>query len=543
MISSLKNLSNRLLKNRPDEWTTRWPWVLVIGVSVHLVLGLVVLATQWDVRYETKYELWIGLIFIIIILGLVGYQLFLLRFNVFKRFGKLGPWHYVGTFLAYFFTMAMVVSWAYNPFAVTSITARLKYDDFQVAKDINRINVLLNIIEYDSIPKLWTRQKVVLVDKSGKQTYYADDHYTNENHNYNYGHANTSIKNGTPTNRIVTEDYHGYIEMGELFYEDTRVARKDSLTFYTDLATDSTVAINDSAYYRFYGPDYTHVGAYHQFFNHHDIELTDVDLFHQHIKKKPPVKNLENLKAELSALIEKYSAKNHNNRYRQYVNGIEVSTVAPNRPNCPQGYRPYVKHKYQLNDLNEGIKNISERYYMWSWDKIGFFTYPLYYISFALSLLLFLFRHNRKRSFFYSMLAGVLLFIFSVTILALIKGEAEFVIGLCIVYMIIFAVMASRIFTAQRNSLMQDMAKNLFIYFTPIIPLLITALYYEIKKDLFRIKRMEGSASYTVQYQEAFQYESLAILGSQILGFFLFIVLLHFVYSKLLRKSYALPDN
>jgi MFS family permease len=543
MISSLKKFTNRLLKNNPDEWSTRWPWVLAIGLGVHILLGLLVLATQWDVRYETKYELWIGLIFIIIILGLVGFLLFLLRFNVFKRFGKLSSWHYVGTFLAYFITTAMIVSWAYNPFAVTSITARMKYDDAQVAKDINRMNVLMNTIEYDSIPQLWTRQKVVLVERGRNQTYFADDHYVNENYNYNYNQANSSVPKGSPNAKIAVEGYQGYIEMGELFYEDTRVARKDSLKFYTDLATDSTVAINDTSYYRFYGPDYTHAGGYHQFFAHNDIELDDVELFHQVIKKRPTVENLESLETELASLIEKYSAKNPYHRYKQYVKGTEVSVAAPRRQICPQGYRPYLKYKYKLDDLNEGIKNISERYYMWNWDKIGFFTYPMYYMSFALSLLLFLFRHNRKRSFFYSILAGVLLFIFSVTVLALTGGNSESILVLCIVYMIVFAVLASRIFTAERNSLLQNIGKNLFIYFVPLLPLIITALYYEIKKNLFRGNRISGSTSYNEQYQEAFQYESLAILGSQILGFVLFIILLHFVFSKLLRKSYALPDD
>ncbi len=532
MISVLKKITNQILKCKPDAWTTRWPWVIAFGMLIHLGLGAVVLLTEWDVRYDTQYEIWVGFISIIMLLALVFYLIYLLRFNVFKRFGKLSKWHYLGTFLLYFLTMMIIVSWGYNPSAVTTISARTKYDEKNVAKDINRINTLINILEYDSIPHVWTRRQVILVRKQGRQNYLKDDRYATDKH------QETVVNDGI-------ELENEYISEQQSFYEDTRISRKDSFSFYSMLKTDSIQIINDTSFYRFYCADYTYITEYHDFFNERtESELGDQDLFHKIIKKAPIVTDRKNLIDELKQLIKKYWAKgSHVYRYNRYSHEPGTESKESNRGTCPEAYIEYINDKYNIYELDEGIKNISNRYYMWQSNRLGFLVYPLYYISLALSLLLFLFRHNRKKSFFYSLLAGVVLFILSATFLALTRSNSETVLSLMIVYMVVFGVLASGIFKAKRKSLLQDISKNLFIFFIPILPLVCTALYYNIKKANFRLNHDSSSPAYSELYHEAFKYEDLVIECSQVFGFILLLLLLQFVFSKMLRKAYALPEN
>lgn len=535
MISFIKNYTNKILKCKPDSWTTRWPWVLFFGIVFHITLGAVVLVTEWDVRYDTQYEYWVSFISIFMVLALVFYLIYLLRFNVFKRFGKLSKWHYLGTFISYFGTIAIIVSWGYNPTAITASTARMQYDEKVIAKDINRINVLINTLEYDSIPHLWTRRKVVLDTSVKGQNYYNDDHYGGSAYEY----AQDAVTD------YEEDEYTGYIYKTDTHYEDRRISHKDSMSFYNMLATDSVQVINDTSYYRFFSADYTYVTNYHAFFNNHtETELDKVALFHKTVEHKPIIKNKEALQKELYTLIKTYWAEGYDEYgYKHPYHEPGMYKASDRSITCPLDYKLYIRKKYSLEDFDEGIKNISNRYYMWEWKNIDVLVYPMFYISMALSLLLFLFRHNRKKSFFYSILAGVLLFILTVTFLALSNSNSEIVLVIMLVYYTIFGIIAFGIFKAKRKTMLQDIAKNFFIYFTPILPLVITALYYDIKKDIFRANHLSSSPDYSELYSQAFKYQDIALIGSQFAGFILFLFLLHFVFSKMLRKSYALPES
>lgn len=529
MLSTIKNFTNNLLKNKPDYWTTRLPWVIIIGLAVHILLGAMVMVTEWDVRFDTEYEIWVSFITIIILLALVFYLIFLLRFNVFKRFGQLSPMHYVGTFLIFLLTMALCVSWGYNPSAVTTLSARVKYDDTKIASDINRINTLINTLEYDSIPHLWTRQKVVLETERKKLTSFNDIEFKNGAHNYEQAdYYDDAIEDGY-------KKVSSYLNNPEdNFYTDGRVSHLDSAAFNKVQSTDSIQRIDDVSLYRFYSPDYTYVTDYHEFFGHTKVEESDSkEMFQKTIETKLSIQNRPELEKELKNLIATYWAFDHGYYYNNYKN--ENYTL-------PFDFRHYINRKYRIYDLDEGIKNISDRYYMWDFHKLGFLVYPLYYISMVMAIILFLFRHCRKKSFFYTLLAGVVIFIFSVTLLAFSGSGQAFVLGLMVFYMILFGVIGLSIFNAKRKTLVQDIGLNLFIFFTPVYLTLITAVYYFIKKEIFKSNHY-GKNNYSDMYSEAFKYEDLFMQLSIVSGFVLFIVLLQFVYSKLLRKSYALPEN
>lgn len=544
MISFIKKRTAKILKCKPDLWSTRLLWVIFITFAIHLALSAIVLLTEWDVRFQTEYEIWISFLSIIILLVLTFYMIFLLRFNVFKRFGKLSPLHYVGTFFIYLFTIGLFVSWIYNPYLITSAVARTSYDDAQIAKDINRINVLINTLEYDSIPHLWTRRKVVLKDSIERETHYNDD-YLDQHYEYENDIDELDIKD--------FPQYDTLIETTTIlqFYNDGRISRLDSASYYDKLKSDSVIIIDDTSFYRFSCPNYTYLTFHHDFFDEeygNEKELEREDLFELTIVKKTPIKDPDILDKELRHLIKKYSAKgagyDHVLDQHYYLSNNDYQDSKTKTYSLPNEFHDYINDKYEIYDLDEGIQNISSRYYMLQSSRhLAIAFYFLYYLSLFPALLLFLFRHNRNKSFFLTALAAVLLFILTATLLAVTRSREETMLGTMIFYYLVFGIGALSIFRSKRYNLISAICNNLFIFFTPFILLFGTGLYYIIKRKNFNVAHSYEDPNYHKLYQQAFQYQDIVTFASQVVGFILFIVLLQFVFSKLLRKSYALPEN
>lgn len=540
MIQQIKNAAHKTLKCFPDYFSFRWPWVLFFGIAVHILIAVVSVLSGWDVRYRSQYEIWSSFIFIVAILALVFYLIYILRFNIFKRFGKLSSWHFSGGFLMYFLSMAMVISWFFTPAMVDTIMTRSRYKAEIVAQDINKINSLVTQIEYDSIPHYWTRDIVNL-------------HKTNdENYAYYNGYEDRIAGAKLYQEIAINEDANMYSEArydesslnGSLYQDDARrifyigdIENLDSTRFFSEQMDDSIVKINDTSFYRFKCPNYHFVDAPEDFFDFSEIkELSNKEIFLRHIATKK-VNDVANVKKELETIIAKYKRVIVPNSYEYYTKAdMEKQYRLVN-------YFQSISDDYNLGNVSSSLGNICEKYYQWQKDLSSMFCYLVYYFGLILALGLFIFRHNHIREFFTTILFGTLLTI-ATTIFFVVFGirDGQAILVILLIYFSIFIVITLINFKSKIYSKMGVLSQNISLLILPFVPLMITGIYYAQKAKAFRIK-YNGSDIYSTLYEKEFAFEDTAILLSQFAGALLLLIAIHFLYAKFYRRTFALPKE
>ena len=78
-------------------------------------------------------------------------MIYLLRFNVFKRYGTWKVTDMVKTFIFYFIIIAIILSWPFIPPIIESARANAAYSTKELVADINAMNIKLCQLEQDSI--------------------------------------------------------------------------------------------------------------------------------------------------------------------------------------------------------------------------------------------------------------------------------------------------------------------------------------------------------------------------------------------------------
>src|SRR5262249_13143809 len=115
-----------------------------------------------DPRNPEEVYNWIVLISVISLLAFVFWMIYLMRFNVFKRFGEWKKLDTVKTFLLYFLVILIIVSWPFIPPIVQSIRADNKYSAAELINDVNAMNVKLCQLEKDSVNKRFSSDTLQL---------------------------------------------------------------------------------------------------------------------------------------------------------------------------------------------------------------------------------------------------------------------------------------------------------------------------------------------------------------------------------------------
>ncbi|HUP14398.1 MAG TPA: hypothetical protein VM187_19380, partial [Niastella sp.] len=125
MPGFLKRAEQKLLLNKPGIWSTRAHLVVYYGVLFLLVLTALCFFEPNDPRDYSTTEAWIAFVSIISGVALIIWLIYLLRFNVFKKYGNIHPLHGLVTFLLYFIATGILVSFSYVHPIVESVRANL----------------------------------------------------------------------------------------------------------------------------------------------------------------------------------------------------------------------------------------------------------------------------------------------------------------------------------------------------------------------------------------------------------------------------------
>lgn len=486
MPGFLKRAEQKLLLNKPGIWSTRVHLVVYYGILFLLLLTILCFLEPNDPRDYSTAEVWVGFVSVISGVGLIVWLIYLLRFNVFKKYGIIHPLHALVTFILFFISTGVLVSFSYVHPIVESVRANMAYGDEEIVRDINDINVMTCQLEYDQ-QRVWAYDTVELVDTATWKPKVADDDVS--------GVTNAKM-------------YHYHL---------------DSARFYNKLnANDSVVKLKDSLYLVYNTPDYSCLSFYTYRYKMKEKLLTDFEIFRKAYAHRPTPAERQTITRQLNALIEKYNYRvRHNNYDEVAIAGDDMSLDE-------------LKKQTRLANMQTSISHILGKKYRWSENELQVFIRLFYYVTLGITLLIFIFRHTSIRTFFLSALAGVLLTIFTALILAFSHADAIHFLSCMIFYVFFFFFGTLAVWKAQKRKAVTGIMINLFTLIITALPILLLVWYYEYEYNKWRF--VEGIVS------RPFDLEDYSIYA-EVAGALLLVVLLATYIGKLYRRWFALPED
>ncbi|MCS3795560.1 hypothetical protein [Niastella sp. OAS944] len=497
MPGFLKRVDQKLLLNKPGIWSTRIHLVVYYGILFLLVLGVICFLEPNDPRANSTTEPWVGFVSLIAGIGFIVWMIYLLRFNVFKKYGIIHPLHALVTFFLYFISTGIIVSFGYVHPIVETAKANMAYSTKEIVDDVNNINIKIYQLEYNQFQGKWDYDTVELVKKD---TAVAAPVYDD---------AQTFVDTiAAPVEAVSRNEYDHYQ------YDSTGFSNKIN-------AADSLIKLKDSLYLVYQTPQLQFLDPYLYNVGIKEHLLSDFELFRKVHGHRSTLAQQDTIYKELSLLLKKYEYP----VYASYPT-VEVGTS--------DSRWEIIQKKYRLPGIESSISHVLKKKYRWNGNDLQVYIRIFYYLTLGFTLLIFIFRHTTVRTFFLSILAGVLITIFTVLILSFARAEAIQVLVCLSAYVVLFLFLASTVFWAKKRSAISGIALNIFTLIVAAVPISLLALYYEYRHRQLRLNNI-----YDV---EPFDLEKYAIYA-EVGGSVLLLVLISTYLSKAYRRWYALPEN
>lgn len=495
----LQKLDNYLLQNKPEIWSARTHLVMYYGFLLMALLTGICFIIPDDARSRSNIGCWAIFIVVICIIALIGWLIFLLRFNVFKRFGNITAIGRLTTFLLYFIAIGTIVALAFVQPTVECIRANKAYSDQEIITDVNTINLNIAKIEFDSIHKNWRFDTVTIVAQKNYQS------YTNKHDNVEVDDATAA----TDTSIIHTPITHQPFE--ELTAEEFKTKEERG---------DSIIKINDSMYQAFKTPDLQVFKVYQAGKKVQNKFLNSLTIFNI-ATKEHAVANKKLLKQQIVTLTKKYNYGDRTVTYSDNYNSNYLSFA-------DRYYRAY-----ELERANNSINNIADRKAIWDKENIPLLFRLFFYFTFTITLLVFLFRHTTTKVFFLSLLTGFVILVFNSLLSAFIRYKEASSLLWLLIFFFVFATIASFVVKNKKRNVITGISINLFVLMVAYIPTLALTYYQSI---LFSGNYYNNNNELYMQIRSYYVY-------AEVLGVVMLLILMPTYIHFLYRKWYALPQE
>lgn len=494
----LEKFDKKLLLQKPLVWSARTHLVLWYSFLLIAVVALFSYFEPHDLRDNSNTGYWITFLCILAFVSLIIWLIFLLRFNVFKRFGNIKRMDSLTSFCLYFLAIGCFIFLPFVHPIIESIKANSNYSDKEIIRDINDFNTKISLLEYDSLPHQWNSDTFLIVNKI-------------ENIN-NYDNA------------VITKD-------GNLKYRTI-----DTAEFKTKLSSyDSIQKISDSIFVFFDCYDYCFVKPYYSSsFGIDSLLFSKEKIFDLAIKnyQKP---NVELTKKDINKIIEKYYYSDYGIKYFDEEVGVE-----PMKNNINTTHKVTLNDKYKMYNIQQSIEHILEKKHRFAINEIPFFLRLFFYPTFILTLFVFIFRHSTTKTFFLTLLSLVLISIISGLFIAFSHSYNGInpVYYYYIFWWIVATILSIISLNNRTRNIFSGIAINLFTLSIAFIPIILINLYYDWLSSQYDSLHWQDYVKST-----AYQIRSIVLLCAEIGGTLLLIILLPTVIYNLYRKWYALPEQ
>lgn len=525
-----------LLLHKPDIWSTRVHLVLYYSLLAALAIAGVSYMSPLHYQEHSTVFFWTWMTGLVSLIGLVVWIIYLLRFNIFKRYGKLSAGYSVKNFICYFISIACFVLLPFLPSYMETFRTKMKYSMAELIQDVNTINTSIAQIEYNAIDHTWKidtfyvhknkphvnyRKKTGLDNQQAPKEMVARDQVIVADTSFSQNQViviedSNALETAAIHSRYVTR---GYAHVDESYLADLK------------LNNDSIHQLNDSLYVAYTPPSYQYISSYRLQKTNHLSILSNREIYDKVIRKYEK-NDLTETKNALKDLLKKYYNDPGYSAYKK-----------PNYPFADADEHADLLYKYQLSSVEHSITNIAEKLSRFHTKELPILFRVFIYITLGLTLLVYIFRHSEKRTFFLSILVAVLLFILTSLFLAFNSAPEAFIVGLMIFYMLIFFLISLSIWASKVRSAIAGIGLNLFTYCVFGLPLLIVGLSHLLEKERYRSAMNTSTEVY--DYNETYNYPdySNAYLYAEWAGFALLLLLIATYIHKTYRKWYALPEN
>lgn len=480
----MKKIDRSLLLNQPTVWSMRTHLVLFFGICFAAVLALLCALLYADARQYSSVGIMTGFVIVIAAVGLIFWLIYLLRFNVFKRYGEWKIGDGLKIFFLLLFNVSIFISLPFIPANVEAFMANRQFSNAELTNDVNEINVTIAKLEYDKLNKQWESDTTVVIPYG----------------NSSYRQAQDAVAD---TATVGDAAQHIRRERSEITQEDLK-SRLEGV--------DSVKKINEKLYIFYDGPQYNFLSLYN-FYRDGKGEglLTSKGIYNKVIHDyKSSDKDL--LMKRMEYFKEKY--KSGSTSYSSYG---DISS----------NYMNEIVNKYKLDEIKGTMEMIVSKKYSFAGDNSWAWR-VLYYCTLFFTLLIFIFRHSTPKTFFLTALSAIVLAIITGLFIAVSNARETGIFMIMIVYFIIFALISFSIFSASVRSLWRGIALNLFMFTLPVMPLIVTGYYW--------FTRDEPYHNIDAADQKAFLY-------AEITGFVLLVILIEPLFRRLYRAWYAAPEE
>lgn len=414
----LSKAEHRFLLKQPEIWSTRVHLVLYYGLLFIVCLTALAFVVPMDPREPSDSDYWRLFLIAVSIIFFTFWLIYLLRFNVFKRFGRISRLKTLVVYLCYFISAAIIISINYVQPYIESVRTNITYGSGELVDDINNMNIAISRLEHDSLDNRWATDTILITSGSNE-----------------YWRSNSLIK------------------MGRIYFQEN------------ESNADSLVKISDSMYLKYASPKYTFVDPYNLSEIRRGRLLNSADIYRKYLVNYRPDSERGALKKQLDGLLNKYLVNVDTVNYYDYSREEIPSKFSdPNR-------------KYFLGTVEKSLSNIIDKKYRWSEDRLPIYTSVAYYLSLIISLLVFVFRHSTTKTFFLSLLAAVIISILTGLLMAFMRSGDDPFYGLCIFYTLLFFAISLFTWRSRVRSVFQGIALNLFTFLVPFLPVMITAYF------------------------------------------------------------------
>ncbi len=494
-LGIVNKLDDYLLRNKPDTWTTRIHLVLYYSLLYALALSVICFMIPDNPLRDSFVGYWIMAQSVLVVVAIVFWIVYLVRFNNFKSYGLTHGGDRVKTYFFFFLGMVFMSSTCFIPPIIETYKTMIHYSPSQIVEDMDEMNVLLARLTKDDTRAEITIDTIYVIDPNS--TYIP---YSSGSGSYTWNDS-----------------------LGAYIKEPMYLSREELK--YTLVDDDSILWINNNKLVRYQVTNLHFVASY-LLEEHDDIQpLSNFEIYNRVYKNDRP-EDIQKLEKEFFEVSEKYrDPENAGDDYWNY--SIDPTAVAA--------------AKYRTGQVSSGISNISSRYYRWDDWQIVAAYHTIYYVAMFIGLCLFIFRHSTMRTFFLSILAGVLLAIITGIFGAFFDFNEEGAIITALIYFVFFFVFALCTVQWKVRSVFTGMALNLAVICTPFIPFLCVLLYYEMNQpDYYNYYYM--SSSY---YSDAVDRDTVQLHYqiSEAFGFIILLVLIETVYKWMYRRWYSAPEE
>ena len=166
----LKRAEQKLLLNKPGIWSTRTHLVVYYGALFILALAGLCFLERNDVREYSSNAHWVGFIIIIAIIAFTVWLIYLLRFNVFKKYGQLHPLYMLATFGLYFISVGTIVLFCFAHPVVENVRANMAFGSNEIVDDVNALNLKVCQFESNALHVRWKADSVMIVKNEKEVT-------------------------------------------------------------------------------------------------------------------------------------------------------------------------------------------------------------------------------------------------------------------------------------------------------------------------------------------------------------------------------------